>query len=125
MINKAILMGMGGGGAAPAASVPFDLGNLAEAVIPALANGKVQHGTQTDAIMLNAPTGTPVNMVSELTLYITGNGGDLDLSGIHLPDGWPSPFPTPLDNGKIHIIQLRYFGWLWQMTGFIGGFSID
>lgn len=106
-------------------ATPYDLGDLAEAVIPSLANGKVQYGTQTDDIMLNAPTGTPVNMVSELTLYITGNGDDLDLNGIYLPDGWPSPFPTPLSDGKNYIIQLRYFGWLWQMTGFVGAFSID
>lgn len=105
------------------AVTPYDAGNLTGDVTPSLANGAVQYGTQTGNISIEAPTGTPVEKVSAIELYVTGNGGTLDFDAaiIRASDSAAS-FPKTLTNTKVYLVQLRYFKTQWNLVTLVGGY---
>ena len=102
---------------------PYNAGNLTGDVTLSLANGTVQYGTQTGSISIEVPTGTPVEKVSAIELYVTGNGGTLDFDAaiIRASDSAAS-FPKTLTDTKVYLLQLRYFKSQWNLVTLVGGY---
>jgi hypothetical protein len=102
---------------------PYDAGNLTGDVTLSLANGAVQYGAQTGSISIEVPTGTPVEKVSAIELYVTGNGGTLDFDAaiIRASDSAAS-FPKTLTDTKVYLLQLRYFKTQWNLVTLVGGY---
>ena len=101
---------------------PYDAGNLTGDVTLSLANGATQYGTQTGSISIEVPTGTPVEKVSAIELYVTGNGGTLDFDAavIRASDS-AATFPKTLTNGLVYLLQLRHYKSQWNLVSLVGG----
>ena len=102
---------------------PYNAGNLTGDVTLSLANGALQYGAQTGSISIEVPTGTPVEKVSAIELYVTGNGGTLDFDAaiIRASDSAAS-FPKTLTDTKVYLLQLRYFKTQWNLVTLVGGY---
>jgi len=88
-----------------------------------IANGSVQYGTQTGNIVLPVPTGTPVEKVSEILIYITGNGSTLDFdAAIIIPSDSAIVFPKTLANTLVYSVLIRYFKSQWNLVSLVGGY---
>jgi hypothetical protein len=102
---------------------PYNAGNLTGSVTLAIGNGGTQYGTQTGNVTIQPPSGTPVEKVSAIELYVTSNGGTLDFDAaiIRASDSAAS-FPKTLTNGLVYLVQLRYFKTQWNLTALVGGY---
>ena len=102
---------------------PYNAGNLTGDVTLSLANGALQYGAQTGSISIEVPTGTPVEKVSAIELYVTGNGGTLDFDAaiIRASDS-AAGFPKTLTDTKVYLLQLRYFKTQWNLVTLVGGY---
>ena len=102
---------------------PYNAGNLTGDVTLSLADGATQYGAQTGSISIEVPTGTPVEKVSAIELYVTGNGGTLDFDAaiIRASDSAAS-FPKTLTDTKVYLLQLRYFKTQWNLVTLVGGY---
>ena len=116
-------MSFDGGGSGSSAATPYNAGNLTGDVTLSLADGATQYGTQTGSISIEVPTGTPVEKVSAIELYVTGNGGTLDFDAaiIRASDSAAS-FPKTLTDTKVYLLQLRYFKTQWNLVTLVGGY---
>ena len=105
------------------AATPYNAGNLTGDVTLSLANGALQYGAQTGNISIEVPTGTPVEKVSAIELYVTGNGGTLDFDAaiIRASDSAAS-VPKTLTDTKVYLLQLRYFKTQWNLVTLVGGY---
>jgi hypothetical protein len=102
---------------------PYNAGDLTGDVTLSLDNGAVQHGAQTGNISIEVPTGTPVEKVSAIELYVTGNGGTLDFdAGIIRASDSAASFPKTLTDTKVYLLQLRYFKTQWNLVTLVGGY---
>ena len=102
---------------------PYNAGNLTGDVTLSLANGALQYGAQTGSISIEVPTGTPVEKVSAIEIYVTGNGGTLDFDAaiIRASDS-AAGFPKTLTDTKVYLLQLRYFKTQWNLVTLVGGY---
>tara|TARA_R110000868_G_scaffold259951_1_gene518229 strand:- start:234 stop:641 length:408 start_codon:yes stop_codon:yes gene_type:complete len=102
---------------------PYNAGDLTATPTLDLANGSNQYGTMAGNLTLQVPAGTPVEKVSAIQLYITGDGNTLDFdAAIIRPSDSAAIFPKTLTSTKVYLLQLRYYKSQWNLVSLVGGY---
>jgi hypothetical protein len=80
--------------------------------------------TPSSALTISPLSGTYAEGYKH-TFYITptGSAQTLDFSGIAIPSDSVITLPKSLEESKLYIVQITYYGGFWMLTSVVGGYS--